>query len=75
MRGRVVTGGALKKFRTTGMGPEKADTLAKLEAWDPKQSGGIVELSDDGRGICANVRGLRHCLSTLKKDMLTKEFL
>lgn len=36
-RGRVVTGGALEiNSAPRGIGPEKADTLAKLEAWDLK---------------------------------------
>jgi hypothetical protein len=31
-----------REIRTTGMGPEITDALAKLEARDPRQSGGAV---------------------------------
>ena len=42
--------------RTTGMGPEIADALAKLEARDPKQSGGTVAYANGGR-VSATVPG------------------
>jgi hypothetical protein len=53
------------------MGPEKADALAKLEARDPKQSGGVVDLMmmEGAPALIAGGPGIAFLLSN--KDMLT----
>lgn len=38
-----------REIRTTGMGSEITDALAKLEARDPRQSGGAILQSNSGR--------------------------